>query len=421
MLRSFFCNKYMILVLAFFSPMIINIGGEVSPSFLFIAASSPLWVNYISFKAGTPFRYILNLLLALVAVQVIWALFADTPAIDQIKGILIVISGTLYFMYYYMVYTHRRDVVKWAVLGTFLASFVFTNVMAEREGSDFGLWKFQIAPRLVSCIMLLYLWLNDKKFIQKVAPLLFIAIGTLCMATGARSTGLIPFFAGTIAFILQMKNRVNLSSIKKYLLIGSCSLYAAYACLYVPNVLNGNISGGNSEQLSSMENPYNPLGLLMIGRSDAIVPFIAFLDKPLTGWGYWTPDPKGKYYLMKMDMHGDEDVVATDISKSSPIPGHSGWGYLSCSYGILGFMICFLIVRKTTLCLFESLIIHDKYLLYRIYVILGFLWGFLFSPLPHFKTSTSSIAIVIVFSLFASKGKVERFKDSLTPDKLIQK
>lgn len=400
MKTSFFSNKYLIFVLAFFSPMIINIGGEVSPSFLFIVATSPFWIKNLNFNGNTPFKYILKLLIGLILVQCIWALFATTPMIEQIKGILIVLSGLFYYMYYYMVYSYNRDVVKWAALGGFLASFIFVNVLAEVAGGEFGFWKFQVMPRLVTLCSLVYLWGCNNKFVVKMAPLLFVFIGCVGLATGARSTGLGPFLAGTIAFVLQMKRKVNLKQIKKYLVVGFCLLYAAYSLLYVPNVLNGNISGGNTDQLKAMENPYNPLGLLMIGRADSVVPFLAFLDKPITGWGYYTPDPHGVYHKMVMDMHTDEEITLNFLA-STPIPGHSGWGYLSCSYGILGFIICFLIVRKSFGCLFKSFVVHDKYLLYRITVSIGFLWNFLFSPLAHFKTSPQAIAAVIAFSLIA--------------------
>lgn len=407
MKRSFFCNRFLILALAFFSPMIINIGGEVSPSFLFIAGTFPLWITNINFKSGTPFRYILNLLLTLIAVQIVWAAFADTPLIDQVKGILIVVSGTLYFMYYYMVYSYNRDVVKWAVLGRFLASFVFTNVLADIEGSEFGFWKFQVLPRIVSACLVIYLWFCDIKLITRIAPAVFIIVGGVGLATGARSAGLTPLISGAIVFVLQAKDRINFSQVKRKILLGSCFVYLAYACLYVPNVLNGNISGGNTDQLKSMENPYNPLGLLMAGRTDSVVPFLAFLDNPLTGWGYYTPDPNGKYNMMVWDAHSNENV-SSDYVASKPIPGHSGWGYISCSYGILGFLVCFLIVKKMLFYLFKSLVVHDKYMLYRIFASFSFLWNFLFSPLPHFKTSPSSIAIVLVFSSLALREYKEQ-------------
>ena len=68
-MKSFFCNKYLIFILAFFSPMIIDIGGEVSPSFLFIVATSPFWVKNLDFKAKTSFRYIVRLFAFLLTIQ----------------------------------------------------------------------------------------------------------------------------------------------------------------------------------------------------------------------------------------------------------------------------------------------------------------------------------------------------------------
>lgn len=407
--QKFFCNKYTIFLLAFFAPMIINIGGEVSPSFLFIVATSPFWIRNLNFKKKTAFRYVLSLLLALLAVQAIWALFAETPILYQIKGILIVVSGIFYFLYYYMVYSNTRDVLRWAVLGSFLASFVFINELANVAGGEFGMWKFQIMPRLVTLCTLIYLWGCRYRAVVINSPLMFIFIGSLGLATGARSCGLAPFLAGTIAYVLQFKERINLNKVKSYLLVGSCLLYVAYAALYVPNVLNGNISGGNTDQLKAMDNPYNPLGLLMIGRADSIVPFLAFLDKPLTGWGYFTPDPDLKYHIMVLNMHA-EDEVFQEIEKTIPIPGHSGWGYIACSYGILGFLICLFLVKKVLSCLFQSLVVHDRYLLYRISVAFGFMWNFLFSPLAHFKTLPASMAIVLVFSIMALNEQNEKTK-----------
>lgn len=402
-MKSFFCNKYLIFILAFFSPMIIDIGGEVSPSFLFIVATSPFWVKNLDFKAKTPFRYIVRLFAFLLTIQCIWALFAETAVKDQVRGILITVSGLFYFMYYYMVYSRNRDVVKWDVLGRFIASFVFVSVMAERNGTDFGLWKFQVMPRLVEMCALIYLWSGNK--LSKYSPLLFVFIGALGIATGARSTGLVPFMTGIIVFLLQWKKRINLKQIKTYLLGGTVVLYAAYALIYVPTVLGNSENEGNADQMKKMENPYNPIGLLMIGRSDSMVPFMAFFDKPLIGWGYAAPDPNLHYNILMSQLSAGTDEEQFDwISRNSIIPSHSGWGYLSCSYGICGFLVIFFMLRKTLSVLYQSLVVYDKYLLYRIFIMIGFLWNILFSPLAHFKTSPSDLAIVIVFSLAALKG-----------------
>lgn len=400
--QSLFYSKYLVFILSFFSPMIINVGGEVSPSFLFIGATFPLWTKFLKFSKRSVFKYIVNLFILLIAVQCIWALFTDTTAIEQIKGILIVISGLLHFMYYYMVYIYNPKSIKWAVLGTFLSSFVFINVLVEIAGGEFGLWKFQIMPRLVTACLLIYLWGIKNRIVLKYAPLLFLFIGCVGLATGARSSGLVPFLAGGITLLLQKKSSTP-TQIKKYLLLGTGILYLAYACIYVPNVMNGNITAGNTEQLKRLNNPYNPLNLLMLGRADSIIPFMAFLDKPLTGWGYHIKDPNHKYNRMqeKMMTSNSDTIINPNTEYYDYIPGHSGWGYIACSYGILGFLIIFFILKKALSLLFQSFIVRDKYLLLRIHVTIVFLWNLLFSPIAHLKTSPTDIAIIIVFSIYA--------------------
>ena len=400
---SVFGNKYLIFLLAFFSPMIINIGGEISPSFLFILFSFPFWKKYLPTKNDRNFWYIIHLFEILLCVQILWIPFSDTDLINQIKGILVVISGMLFFMYYYIVYIHNQEPLKWAVLGTFISSFVFIDVLVEMEGSDFGMWKFQIMPRLVSLCALINLWGANNAKIQHLSPLLFIFIGGLGVATGARSTGLTPFIAGLLMYVLQFRKNIKVKQIKKYIFSIFLLGYAFFAVVYVPNVMNGNINAGNSEQIKELENPYNPLNLLMLGRSTSIVPFLAFLDKPLTGWGYMAQDPNGYYRFLAHKLMTPDEVLASLSSEKATIPRHSGWGDLSCSYGIIGFLSIFLILKRCFSILFKSFVVRDKYLLYRIFIALSFLWNILFSPLSHFKYETMYIAIIMAISLIELK------------------
>ncbi|MCM1218491.1 MAG: hypothetical protein NC548_28725 [Lachnospiraceae bacterium] len=404
MAHNFFANKYLIFLLAFFAPMIISIGGEVSPSFLFIVSTYFFWKKYLDFKHDKILKQFIRLFSIIIAVQVVWIPFAETDLITQIKAVLITVSGLFFFLYYYMVYSYNKDVVKWSLLGTFLSTFVFVNVLAEVAGGEFGMWKFQIMPRLVSMTALIYLWTSSNKTVRKLAPFMFLFVGGLGLVTGARSCGLSPFMAGAVCLMVQL-NGVKLKNLKKYVIGGAVSLYAMYALVYVPNVLNGNITGGNTEQLKAVENPYNPLNLLMVGRTDSIVPFIAFLDNPITGWGYFTSDPNFKYHLLnnKLQSGDSSEGYQQDSSIRYNIPGHSVWGYYSCSYGIIVFFVLFLFLRKTWGLLFRSLTSRDEYLQYRIFAIFGLTWNFIFSPISHFKTLPMTMALIVVFSVSAIK------------------
>lgn len=399
--KTIFFNKYIIFLLAFFSKMIINVGGEISPTFIIILLSTPIWYKNISSnKLIQPFIRIFYIILT---IQILWIAFAQTTLIIQIKAVLITLSGLLFFLFYYYIFINRPTLLKWHLLGIFTSSFFFINVLAEVEGSDFGFWKFQLYPRIVSLIILICICFSHKKSIYYSSPIILILLGTLGLTTGARSAGLSPFIAGIILLFVLYKKNLSIRKINKSIITTILMMYLTYALLYVPNVLNGTITSGNSEQLKQIENPYNPLNLLMMGRTDAIVPFIAFLDKPLTGWGYFTPDPNLKYRHLMSTLTNDVKTISENIFylKDLPIPGHSVVGYYACSYGIIVFiLLCIFIIRFSKF-LLASLIFKDELVIYRVYIYIYILWNLLFSPISHFKTLPGEIAILIALSVYS--------------------
>ena len=413
MLTNFFSNKYLIFLLFIFSPMIISIGGEVSPSFLFIAFTTPFWIKNININNDSVLRKYSWLFTIIILVQIVWFPFAKTDDFTQIKGLLITVSGLMHFFFYYFVFRHDISLIKWAVLGTFISSFIFTDVLAIRSGDEYGLWKFHTYPHVVTGCVLVYIWFCEKKWMLKLSPLLLILIGLLGLFTGSRSAGLIPLISGLFAIvILSRKNRVYPKQIIKYAIISVFTLYSVYAFFYVPNVLNGNIDGGNTHQLRKTENPYNPINLLMIGRTDAIIPFLAFSDKPLTGWGYMTKDPDNKYHRMLNKIGNREERNRIKYFRKSPnIPGHSVIGYYACSYGIVALVSLVIMLFRTWKYVVFSIVLQDKYLLYRLYGLISVTWHFLFSPMSHFKwLEPSTMAIIVVLSITATSDSIKKNK-----------
>ena len=414
--HTVFRNKYLISLLFLFSPMVINIGGEVSPTLLFIAVTSPFWIKKINIETDSILRAFVILFITIIIVQIVWFPFAKTDDLTQIKGLLITVSGLMHFLFYYFVFRRNLSLIKWAVLGTFISDFIFVNVLADIAGDEYGMWKFHTYPHIVTGCVLFYLWFCGKKRVLKISPLILILIGLLGLFTGARSAGLVPLMAGLFTFVVKIREKViTPKQIVKYASVSVFSLYIAYALVYVPNVLNGNIEGGNTLQLKRTENPYNPINLLMVGRTDAIIPFIAFFDKPLTGWGYMTSDPNKKYHRMLTKMSNfNERNRLMDMRSSSNIPGHSIIGFYACSYGIIVFIALLLILYKTWKFVILSVSIRDKYLLYRIFGLLSVTWNFFFSPMAHFKwMETSTIAIIVVLSINAIS---ENYKNILVYD-----
>ena len=133
-MKLFLCNNYLILLLSVFSHMMLDIGGEVSPSFIFILATSPFWIKYLNWTSDKTFRIFTKLFVSIIIIQIIWALFnSETDSWTQLKGIMITVSGLLFFMYYYFVIRYNPKAINWYVLGTFIASFFFIDMVMLRD------------------------------------------------------------------------------------------------------------------------------------------------------------------------------------------------------------------------------------------------------------------------------------------------
>lgn len=417
-MNSFLYNKYTILLLSIFSHMVLDIGGEVSPSFLVLLFLSPHWIQNIKWKRDRIARIIIKIFLAIIVIQIIWAiLYSETIFFEQLKGIMVTASGLMYFMFYYVAIRKNDSAINWFVLGTFIASFFFFDMGALRKVESVYLmeegylWKFQIFPRIVSAVVCIYMFFRKYYIINRFAPIAFVIVGMVGLSTGSRNYGLTPLLAGGIIFILNRTNTVDIRKIRNYFILGFIVLYLGYAFFYVPRVLNGDISGGNTEQLKKADNPYNPFQLLAIGRAEAIIPFQAFLDKPIFGWGFHTKDPDYKYHRILWDMHKETKAFTTVNFSSTNIPGHSIWGYYSCSYGIIVFILWGIIIYKITRLFFFSLICKDNGILFRTYLMAVIFWDLFFNPLGAFKLTTGTyMAFLVALSIKAIQNNNVRFK-----------
>lgn len=413
MKETFFLNKYLIFLLSFFSPMIISIGGEVSPSFLFILVTIPFWSKYIKLSRNSV-QYKIALSIFLIAVvQMLWAPFANTTMFMQFKAILITTSGLIVFLFYSIVFKDNIKLIKWHVSGAFVASFVFVNVLAEIQGEEFGYWKFQVYPRIVSLVLMLYLFLCNKKMIEKSAPMFFFLVGVLGLLTGARSSSLGVLFASIFSFLLQRSKKVSLSRVKYIVISGVLCLYGFYVLFYVPRVLDGKVDAGNSSQLVVVRNPYNPLNLIMMGRTDAIVPFIAFLDNPITGWGWMSSDPNGKYNKLFYQLRENVGLTNFDVDQNRTeknyIRGHSVIGYYICSYGIVVLLLFIYLISSFFVPFYKSLVFRDEYMIYRLVLVSNIMWNLMFSPCSHLKFGIPcSIAILLALSLNVLQKRLDK-------------
>lgn len=403
-MEKFIFSPIYIFLIGLLNSLIVPIIGELSGSFFLILLSIAGWINQID-KKDRIVRTSFKLFMALIAVQIVTDVFHDTLFIDKLKGVAIVINGMIFFFFFLVICKKNIDLIKWFVLGTVISPFLFSSSILYEEGysysaEDVTYFKFVIVPLITNLFAVMVLFTKRREIHKKLAIAMFSA-GALCIVLGARSGGFMMLAAGGIYYYLKRK-RLTIRILKRRAIRIGIIVYLCYAAIYVPLVMSGSLNAGNSSQLQKSSNPYNPIELLKFGRTDSLVPFYAFLDNPITGWGYLAMDPHHKYATLLFNLSDGENIEKA-ITHYDKIPGHSVLFYFACAYGFMALIIVGRLYYRSARATFYSLLCDDRYLLYRLLCLTTVTWHFLFSPMPHFKYLPAYFAFLIVSSTKATK------------------
>jgi hypothetical protein len=130
-----------------------------------------------------------------------------------------------------------------------------------------------------------------------------------------------------------------------------------------------------------MDNPYNPLELVMKGRSEWSVLPLAIAERPVFGWGSWAEDKDARFLTIRAEEATGDAFSLVDVQGSlGYIPAHSVVGSAWLWSGILGFVLMLWLLR--TILRMGSLLNFISWpLLPAVAVMfLSVLWGYFFSP-----------------------------------------
>lgn len=223
-----------------------------------------------------------------------------------------------------------------AVLGEPLYGDAFADLAAtwDHVRQDTNFFKVRFEPFITPLVICLAVLLSRRT--MKLGALLLIAVGGLYTAVDARSAGLVMFLAGLAVMLIHFGFRTRLSNILGGGLIAVTLFYGAYA-VYVGHSLNSDTPGHNSRQLQVLENPYNPLSLLLVGRSEWLVMPLAIAERPIFGWGSWARDEDNRFNHLRALRIGSETASQFDRGTDDLyIPAHSVIGSAWLWSGLLG-------------------------------------------------------------------------------------
>lgn len=378
-----------------------NIVGRISISELFLLAYTPFIIARIRWLKAKELRTITIAYIVLLAVQIFSEALVSNGLANSLKGLAITIVSYLHFIFLFYNLTKNKRFILVIILSQIAMKLFFGTSFEEQSAEDIlageaaTYLKFYIAPLTILAFLAISVIYKNRNF-----PMAFSLLGIIFILLGARSSGGMALFAGMVAYLMEHK---NLIPDKKVLVIASLVLLAiSYACYvyYVNLVLSGEIMSGNNRQLFLCKNPYNPIELLMAGRTEAWVGWQAFMDKFWLGHGSWALDTTGRYQRLMAEMHG---IRLNVIDSNYQVPAHSVLIAMGMKNGIMAFLVLgFILIyflKKGILAMKKC---DSRYALVLSYFMFSCFWNALFSPSSHFRL-TLPISFAIILVLYFAK------------------
>jgi len=404
-------NKIIIFLLEIGFCIKFNIVGTISLSELVLIGTSFWYVKKDLFIKYPILKTITWLYIGLLLSQILSEIVIGNIFSNSLKGYAVTIVSYLHFIFLFSLFVKNRKYIIYAIIGILVSNFLFgsqfegdVSEVVNGEGATF--LKFYLAPLIINILLLISI-LTKKRIIT----LLCIFIGLAFMILGARNSGLSIFLTGTIAYsiLFILKRKIDKNRLVIMVLITSIVGYGMYI-VYVNNVLDGKIVAGNSSQLKNAKNPYNPVNLLLLGRTETFVGWLAFMDKPFFGHGAWAIDSTGKYRILAFKLI---DGTYRESNRIDLIPCHSVLIGSGMQNGILAFWFMgsiFILIIKIGI---KTLNKNDFYLIINIYSIVFILWNGLFSPVSHFRLSLPLYFAFLMASYFINEKKAKRRRNYL--------
>lgn len=348
------------------------------------------------------FRYISVLYLCLILFQILAEFMSGNSMQNGMKGLAVDVVSYTSFFFLLSLFVKDRSLVVWAIIGI-IARMLFFGAESEStaedalSGEDAYYLKFYLGPIILYSFLVISVFFKGKLFTY-----IFMYLGIFFIVAGARSLGLITFLIGVFVWLVRFKKKNVTLMLKKYSLLFIALFYGLY-CVYVSNVMNGNISAGNNTQLTVSKDPYNPLEIIKYSRTDVWVGVLAFAEKPLWGHGAWAEDIGYKYHAVMAMLKGEK--FNTGSVGSNLVPGHSviiGKGVQNGVFVLYFTAIIVLFFVKKGFILMNY---DNSYIFIIMYYLYSLIFHSLFSPPGHFRDT-----LPIIFSFFMSMYFIETNK-----------
>lgn len=400
-------NKIIFIIALLLMNVRVNFVGSISFTELFVLTQIPHLLKWMNVK-GRKIPYlckVVNGFYLLIVVQCIAEYMVHNSIINAVKGIAVTFMALFLMLFFLEKLLKDISLLIWMPICSIISLLLFGDQFGYAEKSDMTYFKFYVAPivaySVCAATLIRWKWFHKNVIILLFVAALFIIIG------GARSLGFsLLFTVGFYRVIIRYRN-IKLRKILPGLLIVGFIVQLFLTFVYMPKVKSGEWgSEQNREQFAMINWNSNIFAILFVARTDFFVSTIAFMDKPLWGFGSWAKDYTGEYHILQSQLIGDEYRESETIGY---VPCHSvvmGKGVSNGIFAFIVFLWIFITVYKVGC---KAIYREAPYTIFLLWIIISSFQHLMFGP-PAILKNNGASAFAVMFALFYLKYKMDNEK-----------
>lgn len=418
-------DVFWLFMIGCFSMTQLKLGAKIGIAELFMVLAAPvLYFKNLRYYRADGMLPMLNLLF----LWIIGALFSDwyneAEMMQFMRGFSVptTIFASVVCIHNFL----RKDIrnYKWIVFGMacshVISIFVFQRGTAgdlAAEGDMAGAIEAVVGYKLFWA-NLIHRWILLPVQIAYLKMPIVLSISSLMVASvaAAMSGGRSAFLVSVMSLLLVLYSRRNarlMQSIRRHIVLMMCLFAILGVCVksaYKYAATHGMLSETDVRKFERQTaQGDSALKLLMSGRGEFFIGFIAALDRPIIGHGSWPLDKYG-YAVDFLQKYGDdEDVKSIKRNReqygASFIPSHSHIVCYWLWHGIFALLFWCYIIFLAIRTFVKYLHIMPEMFGYLVIVLPDFFWHVFFSPFGLRIEECALFAIMVLLHKIAKNNR----------------
>lgn len=376
----------------------VNLIGSMSLTEIYVVTQIPYLLKWLyGFGKQIPNLYkIVKGFYLLVGIQCLAEFVVGNSFTNAMKGITVTIMALFLMLFFLEKLVKDVSLIFYIPIARIVELIFFGDQFGFAEAGEITYFKFYVAPIVANSVVAVSL--IKKKWVQRNIYMLLMGASLFIIIGGARSLGFSMFFTVFGLFLYNRYRTIRFKKLLPGLIISAIVVQLFLSFAYMPKVRSGEWgSEQNRNQFEKINWNSNIFMILFSARTDFFVSTIAFLDRPLWGFGSWAVDYTGKYRILQTELMGDDEKI--DPKTFNYVPCHSVVMGKGVSNGVFAFGVFLWIFIKIYAIGLKGLRRNSIYNTFLLWTIISSFQLLMFGP-PSVLKNNGAIAFALMFTLY---------------------